>query len=97
MDYEWDPKKAASNWSIHRVSFKAARRFLWDFALEFRDERKDYPEVRTIAIGLIDVNGSRFFICAAGISIRLSWSARGGRNSVRSNARALRFATRSVA
>jgi len=54
MDYEWDPKKAASNWSIHRVSFKAARRFLWDFALELRDERKDYPEVRTIAIGLID-------------------------------------------
>jgi uncharacterized protein len=53
MEYEWDPDKAASNWANHRVSFKAARRFLWDFALEFRDERHDYPEVRTIAIGLI--------------------------------------------
>ncbi len=53
MEYEWDPKKAAANWANHRVSFKAVRRFLWDFALELRDERMSYPEVRTIAIGFI--------------------------------------------
>jgi uncharacterized DUF497 family protein len=53
MDYEWDPNKADINWANHRVSFKAARRFEWAFALEARDDRKPYAEVRTSAIGFI--------------------------------------------
>ena len=53
MDYEWDPNKADVNWAAHRVSFKAARRFDWTFALEARDGHKPYEEVRTIAIGFI--------------------------------------------
>ncbi len=53
MDYEWDPNKAALNGANHRVSFKAARRFDWTFAIEARDDRKVYEEVRTIALGFI--------------------------------------------
>jgi uncharacterized DUF497 family protein len=53
MRYDWDPAKAAANLANHKVPFKAARRFLWALALEMRDTRKPYTEVRTIAVGLI--------------------------------------------
>jgi uncharacterized DUF497 family protein len=53
MEYEWDPEKSARNWAARRISFKSARRFDWTFALEARDGRQAYEEVRTIALGFI--------------------------------------------
>jgi uncharacterized protein len=53
MEFEWDPEKASLNWAKHRVSFKAVRRFDWTFAVEARDSRNVYSEVRTIAHGFI--------------------------------------------
>ena len=55
MSAGWDPNpiKDAVNREKHGISFRSARRFEWETAVEQRDERKRYEEVRTIAIGFI--------------------------------------------
>lgn len=50
MELEWDPAKAAANFSKHQVRFAEAYDVLADpFALSVRDDRKD--EERFVAIG----------------------------------------------
>ena len=50
--YEWDPNKEDA--SKHGVPFAAAEAFEWETAIEARDTRRPYAEVRTVAIGFID-------------------------------------------
>ena len=54
MRVEFDPAKDAANLTKHGVSLQAAAGFDWDTALEREDDRFDYGEVRSVAIGLID-------------------------------------------
>ncbi len=52
-EYEWDEAKNVSNIDTHGVSFEAASNFDWDTCTEFEDDRFNYDEVRSTAIGLI--------------------------------------------
>ena len=46
-DFEWDVRKAATNWRDHGVSFEHATKAFADlFAVEVIDDRKDYGEER---------------------------------------------------
>jgi uncharacterized DUF497 family protein len=49
--YEWDPNKEDA--STHGVAFAAAEGFEWETAIEARDTRRPYVEVRTVAMGFI--------------------------------------------
>jgi uncharacterized protein len=51
---EFDPAKDAINQAKHGVSLQAASSFDWDAALEREDDRFDYGEMRSVAIGLIE-------------------------------------------
>jgi uncharacterized DUF497 family protein len=50
--FQWDDKKAASNYAKHGVRFEAARHVFEDpFAIELVDDRHDYGEDRFVLIG----------------------------------------------
>jgi len=52
MRFEWDPKKAATNFKKHEVSFdEAASVFRDSLALIFDDEQHSEEEIREIIIG----------------------------------------------
>ena len=51
--FQWDDKKAASNYGKHGVRFEAARDVFKDpFAVEFIDDRHDYGDDRFVLIGM---------------------------------------------
>lgn len=50
MQYEFDPDKDASNRAKHGVSLALAAELDWEAALVWVDERKDYGEMRMIAL-----------------------------------------------
>ena len=53
IGFEWDPKKAASNLTDHKVSFEQAAIACRDpFAVEWIDDREDYDEERLGLLGL---------------------------------------------
>ena len=52
MIFEWDPRKARANLSVHRVSFEEAKAvFLDPLALTFPDPDHSLEEEREITIG----------------------------------------------
>lgn len=58
MEITFDPKKDLLNQQKHGVSLRAATDFEWDGSLIMRDDRKDYGEMRFIALGYI---GNRIY------------------------------------
>jgi hypothetical protein len=53
LSFEWDPAKAASNYSKHRISFEEASSVFFDpLALIFADPNHSFEEQREIIIGL---------------------------------------------
>lgn len=53
VDFEWDDTKARANIARHDVSFETARKVFGDpFALDWLDDREDYGEARSVALGL---------------------------------------------
>jgi hypothetical protein len=60
--YEWDPKKAASNFRDHKISFdEAATVFTDPFTLTFNDPDHSFEESRFISIGT-SKNGRILFV-----------------------------------
>lgn len=53
IEIEFDAAKDATNLSKHGLSLKTAQRFEWETAFEREDDRFDYGEVRSVALGLI--------------------------------------------
>ena len=53
MPLIFDPSKAASNLAKHGVGLADAARFEWDTAIVWQDQRRNYGEVREVAIGYI--------------------------------------------
>jgi uncharacterized DUF497 family protein len=52
--FEWDERKAASNYARHGVGFEAAREVFRDpFAIEEFDDREDFGEDRFVIIGMV--------------------------------------------
>ena len=54
FDFEWDEQKAAANLRKHRVSFLTAAEVFAHEILERIDDRKDYGEIRFIALGRVE-------------------------------------------
>jgi uncharacterized DUF497 family protein len=51
--FDWDEAKRAANLVRHGVDFAAVVRFDWDNAQLTADARRDYGELRYIAVGRI--------------------------------------------
>jgi uncharacterized DUF497 family protein len=71
MRYENDPKKLAENLAKHQVWFGEAEGFEWDTATIEHDSRRQYPETRFRATGMI---GERLYVlifCFRETKIRL--------------------------
>ncbi len=65
--FEWDPAKAARNLRRHGIGFEAAREVFDDpYAIERRDNREDYGEVRFNITGM-----------AQGLLITVTYTERG--------------------
>lgn len=55
LRFEWDQFKAKENYARHGISFDSATAVFSDpFALEFRDDRKDYGEDRFVIVELAE-------------------------------------------
>ncbi len=52
MEFEWDERKSAANEAKHDVSFRLAVEIFRGPRIEIIDLRRDYGEVRVIAVGL---------------------------------------------
>jgi uncharacterized DUF497 family protein len=55
MDYEWDERKRSINFALHGVDFAEVESFDWESARVLEDDRKQYGEIRYIAIGYIQM------------------------------------------
>jgi uncharacterized DUF497 family protein len=71
MRYEWDEKKAESNRRKHGIGFERCARFLWEEAYIRTDSRRDYGEVRRIALGPIDAELYSMVYTRRGIYVRI--------------------------
>jgi uncharacterized DUF497 family protein len=54
LEFEWDEAKARINLEKHRVSFLTASAIFLNERLERIDDRKDYGELRWIALGRVE-------------------------------------------
>jgi uncharacterized protein len=54
LEFEWDEAKARSNLEKHKVSFLTAAAIFQNARLERIDDRKEYGELRWIALGRVD-------------------------------------------
>jgi len=60
MAIEFDPAKDAVNITVHGISLAEAETLLRGYTVQRIDDRRDYGEVRIIAIGEI---GGRVYVC----------------------------------
>ncbi len=60
MKIAFDPVKDRTNRAKHGLPLAAAERLFQQATVEFEDDRFDYGETRTIALGLID---GRVVVC----------------------------------
>jgi len=54
MKFEWDDDKNQANIRKHGISFERATRIFAHLTINIVDDRKDYGELRTISIGVLD-------------------------------------------
>ncbi len=65
MKYNWDPAKAATNLSKHRVTFEVVEGFEWDGALVFASLGRGEPR-----LGALGVIGDRLHFLVYSIETR---------------------------
>jgi uncharacterized DUF497 family protein len=61
MEFEWDGVKNLSNFQKHKIFFEVAIKIFEGPVVTTFDDRKDYGEVRELAIGLVD--GREVTVC----------------------------------
>ena len=54
MIYEWDEEKRIANLAKHGVDFSMAEGFNWETAVVREDQRRNYGERRSIAVGYLN-------------------------------------------
>ena len=54
LEFEWDQEKNRANLAKHRVSFLTAVEIFANEIMERIDDREDYGEIRSIALGRVD-------------------------------------------
>ena len=79
MTYEWDPAKETANRIKHGIDFRQAAAALDGFILCRADDRRDYGEVRHLALACFD-----------GVVLRVVFTPRGDRRRIISAWRASR-------
>ncbi|MDZ7856719.1 BrnT family toxin [Sphaerotilus sp.] len=52
--FEWDPEKAASNWTKHRIDFETAVRAFADPFMLTEHDRIEHGEHRWRSVGMVD-------------------------------------------
>lgn len=60
MKIDFDPAKDRANRAKHGLPLAAAERLFHRPTIEFEDDRFDYGEIRTVALGLLD---DRVVVC----------------------------------
>lgn len=55
MRIEFDPSKSEGNAKVRDLPFQRCEDFDWETAVYSEDDRRDYPETRIVAIGLLDM------------------------------------------
>jgi len=71
LEFEWDEEKARANLAKHRVSFLTAAEIFANEIMERIDDRKDYGEIRLIALGRVDTEVYRVVFTWRGALIRI--------------------------
>ena len=66
VGFEWDEEKARANLAKHRVSFLTAAAIFDNEILERIDDRQDYGELRSIALGRVDTEVYRVVFTSRG-------------------------------
>lgn len=79
MNFEWDEKKRAANILKHGVDFVRAALIFEAPVLEKIDNRRDYGEVRWIALGQVDRDIYVLTYTRRGSNIRVISAWKGGR------------------
>jgi len=54
MRISYDPRKNTRNIAERGLSFERAADFAWETASIAEDQRRDYPERRFVAVGILD-------------------------------------------
>ena len=54
MRIEFDPAKNEGNIRLRGLSFERVAQFDFDTAVVVQDARKQYPEIRFVAVGMLD-------------------------------------------
>ena len=84
VEFEWDPAKAQTNLSDHKVSFPYATRvFLDPHRQERLDTREEYGEDRWIVLGCVDEWFLFVVYTLRGSNIRLISARKAHRNDYR--------------
>lgn len=81
LHFEWDEGEAASNLAKHGVSFLTAAEIFANERIERIDDRRDYGEVRLIALGRVDAEVFRVVFTWRGENfVRIISVHKAGRN-----------------
>ena len=88
MAFDWDPYKNAANIERHGIDFEDARRIFEGPVVEARS-RREYSEVRMIAIGLLNDREIVVVYTWRGDKRRLISARRASRNERREYQRAI--------
>jgi len=54
MRFTWDPRKSEETLQLRRFDFAFAARIFEQFVVEYEDRRRDYGELRVVAVGIVD-------------------------------------------
>jgi uncharacterized DUF497 family protein len=88
--YDWDEVKRATNLRDHGIDFAAARRFEWETAFVFPDDREGYGELREVAIGFIGVGLHVLVFTQRGTVIRIISLRRAEKSDLRKYVEAIK-------
>ena len=80
--YEPNPVKSDRNLAKHGVSFEDAAKFDWKTAIEARDIRRPYAEVRSVASGLITARLHVMVFTRRGLAVRIISLRRANRREI---------------
>ena len=70
-EYEWDDGKAARNLAKHSASFESVKDFEWSRASVKEDRRREYGEVRFIAVGYVNGRLHVLVFTRRGVKVRV--------------------------
>jgi uncharacterized DUF497 family protein len=83
VEFEWDRTKAETNLAKHGISFDTVRFFAFATALVVEDDRKDYGEVRMVALGFIGARLHHLVYTERGDIIRVISLRKASRKEIR--------------